>query len=318
MNPRQKAELLQIAGGRVEFDSPMTRRTTFRVGGNADALCEMHDLEDLCRILPYLVRENIPYLVIGRGSNLLVRDGGIRGVVILLSGALSQIHSKSPDGSEILAGAGLSIVDLLTGCRKRGLSGLEFLAGIPGTVGGAVAMNAGAFGDEIGAWVRELRLVDPRGEVHVIHRSRLTFSYRTLDMEKGAVIAQVAFRMNLENEKSIIEKISGCLKRRKASQPLEYPSAGSVFRNPVNDYAGRLIEQAGLKGKCIGGAMISDRHANFIITQAGASAADILALIDEARNAVMKTAGITLKLEIRVVGDPADLDTAERWDDLSL
>jgi len=304
MDARQKTELLRIAAGRVEFDSPMTRRTTFRVGGNADAVCEAKDIEDLCRILPFLLEEKIPYLVIGRGSNLLVRDGGIRGVVIVLSGNLGRIECKEPDGSEILAGAGLSVADLLIGCRKRGLSGLEFLAGIPGTVGGAVAMNAGAFGDEIGAWVREVTLVHPNGELHVMDRSRLRFSYRALDIQKGAIIARAGFRLIRETGRIVAERISGYLWRRKSSQPIEDASAGSVFRNPPSDYAGRLIEQAGLKGKRIGGAMISDRHANFIVNKGGATAADILSLIDSVRETVMRTTGIQLKLEIHVVGDP--------------
>jgi len=312
MDARQKSELLRIAAGRVEFDAPMTRRTTLRVGGNAEALYEASDLEDLCRILPCLVREGIPYLVVGRGSNLLVRDAGIRGVVIRLSGTLCRIDCSMPNCSEILAGGGLSLADLLIWCRRRGLSGLEFLAGIPGTVGGAVAMNAGAFGDEIGARVRELRLVDPHGEIHVLDRSRLRFSYRALNMETGGVISQVAFRMNLATEKSVLERISGCLKRRKASQPLEYPSAGSVFRNPAADYAGRLIEQAGLKGKRIGGAMISNKHANFIVNMGGATADDILSLIDAAREAVVRTAGIALELEIRVVGESGNFDFVQR------
>ncbi|MFO7600256.1 MAG: UDP-N-acetylmuramate dehydrogenase [Candidatus Desulfacyla sp.] len=316
MDARQKTELLRTAAGRVEFDAPMRRRTTFRVGGSAEALYEAPDLEDLCRIVSYLFREEIPYLVIGRGSNLLVRDGGIRGVVILLSGIFSRIEGRQPDESDVLAGAGLSIADLLIWCRRRGLSGIEFLAGIPGTVGGAVAMNAGAFGDEIGAWVREIRLVDPHGELHTIDRSRLIFSYRSLDMERGAIIAQVGFRLNPETGKDVAGSISGYLKRRKASQPIEDASAGSVFRNPPNDYAGRLIEEAGLKGKRFGGAMISSKHANFIVNTGGATAADVLALIDAAREAVMRTAGIELKPEIHVVGDPAGVDTGEKPDAL--
>ncbi|MCF8142942.1 MAG: UDP-N-acetylmuramate dehydrogenase [Deltaproteobacteria bacterium] len=312
MDARQKTELLRMAAGRIQFDSPMRRRTTFRVGGNAEALYEAPDLEDLRRILPFLVREEIPYLVMGRGSNLLVRDGGIRGVVILLSGDLDRIEWRQPDGTDILAGAGLSIVDLLIWCRRRGLSGLEFLAGIPGTVGGAVVMNAGAFGHEIGAWVREIREVDSHGKLHMVDRSRLTFSYRALDMQKGAIIAQVGFRLNRATEKDVAGRISGYLQRRKALQPLEHASAGSVFRNPPNDYAGRLIEKAGLKGKRFGGAMISDKHANFIVNTGGATAADILSLMNAAREAVMRTAGIALKPEIRVVGDPADGDRAEQ------
>jgi len=308
MDPRQRAEILEIASRRVEWDAPMARRTTFRAGGHAEALCEIHELGDLSRMVSFLGQEGIPYLVVGRGSNLLVQDGGIRGVVICLSGSLGRMDQGTPNGSKIVAGAGLSIVDLLIGCRRRGLSGLEFLAGIPGTVGGAVAMNAGAFGEEIGAHVQELHVVDSKGKIHVVDRSRLTFSYRTLELETGSVIAQAAFGLNPDSEKRIAEKISGYLKKRKASQPLEYPSAGSVFRNPPNEFAGRLIEQAGLKGRSIGGAVVSERHANFIINKGGASASDILALIEEVREKVRQTTGVAMKLEIRVVGEPPGQD----------
>jgi UDP-N-acetylmuramate dehydrogenase len=246
--------------------------------------------------------------VIGRGSNLLVGDGGIGGVVILLSGSHAEIGRKKSDHSGISVGAGLAISDLLIWCRDAGISGLEFLAGIPGTVGGAVAMNAGAFGNEIGTRVTQIRLVTPRGELALIDRSRLRFSYRTLDLEKGAVITQVSFRLDRETGKTVSKRMAGYLRRRKERQPLEYSSAGSVFKNPANDYAGRLMEQAGLKGKEIGGAMISTRHANFIVNKGGATAADILALIDAAREAVWRSAGVQLELEIQVVGDPVHTD----------
>ncbi len=308
MDERQKTELLRIAGPQVRFDSPMSRLTTFRVGGNAEAIYESTDPEGLCRVIWYLVKEKIPYLVTGRGSNLLVRDGGISGVVILLSGAHAEIDCKKFGHSEISVGAGLSIADLLIWCREAGISGLEFLAGIPGTIGGAVAMNAGAFGNEIGARVSEMRLVTPRGEFSVVDSSLLKFSYRALDLEKGAVIIQVGFRLNRESGKTVSERIAGYLRRRKETQPLEYSSAGSVFKNPANDYAGRLIEQAGLKGKKIGRAMISTKHANFIVNAGGATAADILGLIDAAREAVRRTAGVQLELEIQVVGDPVSVD----------
>ncbi|MBW1782155.1 MAG: UDP-N-acetylmuramate dehydrogenase [Deltaproteobacteria bacterium] len=308
MDERQKIELRRIGGPQVRFDSPMSRLTTFRVGGNAEAIYESMDLEGLRRVISYLVQEEIPYLVIGRGSNLLVGDGGIRGVVILLSGSHAEIGRKKSDHSGISVGAGLAISDLLIWCRDAGISGLEFLAGIPGTVGGAVAMNAGAFGNEIGTRVTQIRLVTPRGELALIDRSRLRFSYRTLDLEKGAVITQVSFRLDRETGKTVSKRMAGYLRRRKERQPLEYSSAGSVFKNPANDYAGRLMEQAGLKGKEIGGAMISTRHANFIVNKGGATAADILALIDAAREAVWRSAGVQLELEIQVVGDPVHTD----------
>ncbi|MCD6306670.1 MAG: UDP-N-acetylmuramate dehydrogenase [Deltaproteobacteria bacterium] len=308
MDASQKTELFRIAGGQVRFRVPMSRHTTFRVGGDAEALCRAADLECLCRVLAFLTREGIPYLAIGKGSNLLVRDGGIRGVVILLSGKLACIEWK-PDG-HVLAGAGLSLADLLTGCRQTGLSGLEFLAGIPGTVGGAAVMNAGAFGNETGDLIEEMRAVDAGGHVHVYDRSQLVFSYRRLDMEAGSVIAQVGFRLTFAAPERVADRIGSYLKRRKTLQPIAEASAGSVFKNPPHDYAGRLIEQAGLKGRRVGGAMISKRHANFIVNTGGATAADILALIEAAREAVMQTTGITLELEVRVAGDPACTDPA--------
>jgi len=302
MDERQKTELLRIAGRQIGFDFPMSRHTTFRVGGNAEAVYEASDPERLSRVVSFLAGEGIPYLVAGRGSNLLVKDGGIGGVVILLAGAFADIQYEGSDYSDILAGAGLSIVDLLIWCREEGISGLEFLAGIPGTVGGAVAMNAGAFGKEIGPRVREIRLVSQHGQLTARDRSRLKFSYRDLDLEAGVVITNVLFRLDRDTSKAVSEKIAGCLKRRKETQPLEYPSAGSIFKNPLNDHAGRLIEQAGLKGKRIGGAIISNKHANFIVNKGGATARDILTLINLAREEVRKTAGVQLELEIQVVG----------------
>jgi len=304
MDERQKTELLRIAGRQIGFDFPMGRHTTFRVGGNAEAVYEASDPERLCRVVSFLVNEGIPYLVAGRGSNLLVKDGGIDGVVIFLAGTFADIQYEGSDYSNILAGAGLSIVDLLIWCREEGISGLEFLAGIPGTAGGAVAMNAGAFGMEIGPRVREIRLVTKSGELTARDRSRLRFSYRDLNLEAGVVITNVLFRLDRDTPKTVSARIAGCLKRRKETQPLEYPSAGSIFKNPLNDYAGRLIEQAGLKGKRIGGAMISNKHANFIVNKGGATAEDILTLIDLAREEVRRTEGVQMELEIQVVGGP--------------
>ena len=181
--------------------------------------------------------------------------------------------------------------------------GLEFLSGIPGTVGGAVAMNAGAFGEEIASRVKEVHMVDKRGDLIVRDRSsELEFSYRKLNMEKGNVIVRVRFRLTSEAEGTVAKRISDYLKRKKESQPLEYPSAGSVFKNPPDDYAGRLIEKAGLKGKKIGGAMISEKHANFIVNTGGAKAKDILDLIYLSQETVKKETGIQLEPEIRVVG----------------
>jgi UDP-N-acetylmuramate dehydrogenase len=280
----------------------MSDYTTFRVGGNVDALYEANSVENLQRVLRYLNEDHIPCFVVGLGSNLLVKDEGLEGLVILLRGPLADIEQEGTDDLTILAGGGLSIVDLLAYCRALGLGGLEFLAGIPGTIGGVVAMNAGAFGREIGEKIETIHIITQQGDVVVRDRSKLNFSYRKLDIEEGAVIIQVRLELDREDKGVVGELIGNYLRRRKESQPLEYPSAGSVFKNPPHDYAGRLIEKAGLKGKMIGGAMISERHCNFIINTGGAKAKDVLALLNLAQEKVRKKTGIELQPEIKVVG----------------
>jgi UDP-N-acetylmuramate dehydrogenase len=303
MDERQKEELVRLVGDAVRFDCPMAQYTTLRVGGKAEALYETNDLRDLRRVITYINEEHIPYLTVGRGSNILVKDAGISGLVILLRGSLAVGEIESGDESTVVAGAGLPIVDLLILCRDSGLGGLEFLAGIPGTVGGAVAMNAGAFGREIGTKVKEINVITRSGEVISKVRSQLKFSYRELEMEKGCVITRVSLNTHPESEKVVAERIAEHLKRRKEHQPLEYPSAGSVFKNPQKGHAGKLIENAGLKGKRIGGAMISDKHANFIVNTGHARAKDVLALLYMAQEKVKEETGIELQPEIQVVGD---------------
>jgi UDP-N-acetylmuramate dehydrogenase len=311
MDKRQKGQLVSLAGENVRFDCPMARYTTFGTGGPVEALYEAGSTELLQQVIAYLNKEQIDYLVIGRGSNLLVRDGGLEGVAILLAGSLAVIEEQKESlsaaneqagDSTILAGAGVSIVDLLAYCRESRLGGLEFLAGIPGTIGGAITMNAGAFGKEIASSVEELHVITAQGEVVVIDGSQLRFSYRALEIEKGDLIIRARFKLVREAEGVVAERIKKYLKTRKETQPLEYPSAGSVFKNPPNDYAGRLIEKSGLKGEKIGGAMISKKHANFIVNTGGASAKDILALLCMARDTVKRETGIELEPEIKVVG----------------
>jgi len=311
MDKRQKEELSRLGVDSVRFDCSMAQHTTFRVGGPAESLYEAKDAENLRRVIAFLNKEDIPYLVVGRGSNLLVKDEGLEGVVILLRGPLAGMVQGKTDPSvsnlrahdmTVHAGAGLPIVDLLIHCRDSGYGGLEFLAGIPGTVGGAVAMNAGSFGKEIGAWVKEINVITAGGDIVARNRSQLHFSYRALHMEKRSVIIGACLKVDIEGMKTVTKRIAGYLKRRKESQPIEYPSAGSVFKNPPNDYAGRLIELAGLKGKKIGGAMISEKHANYIVNTGDATAKDILELLSLTQGKVKKETGVTLKPEIKVVG----------------
>ena len=303
MNEKQRSELAEILSEGIGFNCPMDQYTTFRVGGKAEAVCFPSELDLLRQTISYLHNEDIPYLIVGKGSNLLVRDKGIEGVVIILKGRLAAVEKCGVEDDILLAGGGLAIAELLSYCGLECLAGLEFLAGIPGTVGGAVFMNAGAFGKEIGGMVREIQVVTGKGEPAVMPGSQLGFSYRRTSLPKGTVIHGIKFKLDKDHKDKISGRIAGYLKKRKKGQPLDLPSGGSVFRNPPGDYAGRLIEKSGLKGTRIGGAMISPKHANFIVNTGGAKAADIVALMNLARDKVREETGIILEDEIKVVGE---------------
>lgn len=302
MDEIHRRSLEEIGGRWIRFHCPMSQYTTFRVGGRVDAIYFTQKLSHLKRMVSYLSGEGIPYLVVGRGSNLLVKDGGLQGVVIILQGELAAIEQNEQNNRIIVAGGGLSIGKTLSYCKLKGLSGLEFLAGIPGTMGGAVAMNAGAFGKDMGSMVQDIEMITRQGDLVVMDKSQINFSYRTASIPRGAVIVKAGFELSKEDPDTMAERIADYMSRRRAKQPLEYPSGGSIFKNPPNDYAGRLIENAGLKGKRIGKALISPKHANFIVNTGGARAEDILALMDLAREKVREETGIELEPEIKVVG----------------
>lgn len=280
----------------------MAQYTTWRIGGNGEALYKADNAEELRQVITYLNRESIPYFPIGRGSNLLITDKGIEGLVILFTGPLATFKQERNDNLTILMGAGLPLADLMARCRASGLGGLEYFAGIPGTVGGAVAMNAGAFGKEFGDRVVEIHIITPEGNLEIKDKTQLSFTYRHFEIEQGAIIIHARLEMDRESEDVVAGRISDYLKKRKQNQPLDYPSAGSVFKNPPDEYAGRLIENAGLKGKRIGGAMISEKHANFIVNTGGAIAKDVLDLIYLTQAEVKKRTGIDLEPEIKVIG----------------
>jgi UDP-N-acetylmuramate dehydrogenase len=293
---------MELAGERIQFDQPMALYTTLGVGGRAEALWECCEIEELQNMIRFLNSVSVPYLVVGRGSNLLVRDEGLEGVVIVLRGPLEKMMQDEPDKTSVLCAAGVSLSHLLAHCKRKNLGGLEFLAGIPGTVGGAAAMNAGAFGKDMGSSVMALHVIDPGGELIIMERSELMFSYRVLAIERGAIIVRVRLKVHHEDSKAIARRITHNLKKRQSTQPLTDPSAGSVFKNPPNDYAGRLIEQAGLKGKRIGGAQISPSHANYIVNKGEATATEVLALMQLAQCKVKEATGVALEPEIRIVG----------------
>jgi UDP-N-acetylmuramate dehydrogenase len=300
MDERQKRELVNLLDKDVQFNCPMGPYTTFRVGGKAEALCAVKDLAQLKELLSFATTESLPYLVVGKGSNILVKDGGLKGLALLLKGTLEGVEVQE---GTIHAGGGLGVSELVRFSHKQRLAGLEFLAGIPGTVGGAVAMNAGAWGKSTSDVVTAVEIVKTDGAKAVMDRSQLQFGYRRAVLPAGAVVVKAQFMGTPDRPEAIGERIRDYLERRKAGQPMEHPSAGSVFKNPPHDYAGRLIESAGLKGKRIGGAMISEKHANVIVNVGGASAQDIVTLMETARQRVREETGIELEPEIKVVGD---------------
>jgi UDP-N-acetylmuramate dehydrogenase len=304
MNKAQKKALADIAAGGVHFERLLARHTTIGIGGPAECLYEPPDIQSLSLVLDFLKRESIPYIVIGKGSNLLFTDKGFEGVVVVMGRGTSGFTiEEGMNCPSITAGAGLSISALVSECSDKSLSGLEFLAWIPGTVGGAVAMNAGAFGRETGQAVREVHALSPEGELVVYHKSNLSFGYRCSNIIPGNVITKVVFHVTRAENAQVADAVAHYGRLRREKQPLGMKSAGSVFKNPPGLYAGALIEAAGLKGKRIGGAMISGVHGNFIVNTGGAGSDDVLRLVEIARRKVYESAGIELELEIRVVGE---------------
>jgi UDP-N-acetylmuramate dehydrogenase len=302
MDQRQREALRKLGGPKIHFDCPMDGYTTFRIGGKAQALFLAEGRDELQDMLSWLRQGGISYIVVGKGSNLLVRDEGFDGVVLMLGGELASVRRDRRRGCALSAGGGLGIPELLSFCRREAFAGLEFLAGIPGTVGGAVAMNAGAWGQEMEGVVHELEMLTPQAAFTLQDRSALTFLYRSLVIPEGSIIVKAVFTLKQGSPETIRQKMADYRAQRKQTQPLDVPSAGSVFKNPPGDYAARLIEGVGLKGERMGGAMISPKHANFIVNSGGATAEDVLALIELVRARVQQEAGIRLGLELKVVG----------------
>ncbi len=285
----------------VVYHEPMAKHTTWRIGGPADILAIPEDISQIEELLRLAIGHQIPYFVLGRGSNLLVRDGGIRGLVIKLGEAFS---GYAIDGNEMTVKSGRTIVSTAHVAMKNGLSGLEFATGIPGTVGGAVVMNAGAHGSEMKDVLKWVQVLTPGGEVKFRSVGELDFHYRSSALrDSGDVVLSATFALASDNVEEMLAKVKRWSMRRQATQPLSFPSCGSVFRNPAGDHAARLIEVAGLKGKRIGDAMISDLHANFIVNLGHASAEEVMALMEYAKQQVLWQFGIELIPEVRLVGE---------------
>ncbi len=293
--------LEKALGDGVAFDVPMTRHTSLRIGGPADALATPGSREELARLLAVCAEHELPHWPIGAGFNCLVADAGIDGVVIKLS-RMRALHVES---EEILfAEAGVTHASLTRFCVERGLSGLEFGAGIPGVVGGWIPMNAGIGSREVCDVVREIEVIEPgEAATRTLGRASLDFVYRAVrGLAPGTVVIAARFEVTPSSSEAVRTEVDRLLAQRADTQPLNVPSCGSVFKNPEGDFAGRLIEAAGLKGEQAGGAQISAVHANFIANTGGATAADVLRLMQRAQEAVEKETGIRLEPEVRRIG----------------
>lgn len=295
------SELAKVVKGRVEIQVPLSKHTTWRVGGPADLLVWAKTAQDVQAAIQMANRYQQLWQVLGNGSNLLVLDQGLRGVTIKLSGELaSAVYQKG----EAVAGGGMLLPKLAREFVKAGYTGLEFAGGIPGTVGGAIRMNAGAHGHSLGDLVSWVELVDATGKLQVLPAEQLSFSYRSSFLNQtNGVVTRVGLKLIPGDQQGSEAQLKEWLERRNRTQPVNQPNAGSVFKNPPGKSAGRLIEQAGGKGLRVGDAMVSEKHANFIVNLGNASARDVLTLIEQVRNLVQAQTETTLELEVLVMGE---------------
>ncbi len=297
-------ELTSCVSDAVLFDEPLDRHTSMGVGGPADALVSPQSREELVRLISLLRKNKVPYLALGNGTNLLVRDGGYRGVVVSLQGLKHLTLSPSADGAiRVRAEAGVPLAAIVRLCQKESLTGMEFCAGIPGSVGGAVRMNAGAYGREMKDVVAEVTVLNEHQALENRSRRDLSFEYRRLALPDSTVIVSAEFVLYPGNREEIAVRIDEILSLRKNKHPLNLRNAGSIFKNPRSIPAGRLIEEVGLKGKRRGDAMVSELHGNFIVNLGHARTAEIVDLMEEIQVRVRDALDIHLEAEVQIVGE---------------
>ena len=304
------AEILQKMDlkSRLRKKASLKRFNTWRIGGNADFLFDVVSISDLRNLMPFIKKHNIPWYILGKGSNLLISDKTWSGIILHLSGDFKSWNNLEKINSsckriEVSAGAALSNVTFVQRCINKGLGGMEFLIGIPGTIGGAIGMNAGAHGSETSEFIREVEWMDMEGKIHKSEIDNLNFKYRFSELNGnfGKIITNARFNLEKSNPKTVKDKTFKYHNFRMEKQPYNQPSCGSVFKNPPGEYAAKLIEDSGLKGKMYGGAQISKTHANFIVNIGNATSNDILSLIDITRETVFKKYSINLELEVQIL-----------------
>jgi len=297
-------DLAAIAGVRLRLDEPLARYTSMKIGGPADFFIEADSGAALAQVLVALRRHQVPRWLLGNGSNVLISDRGVRGAVIHLAGEFKKIEwREGGDEIEVAVGAAYAVTQLVRQAARKGYAGLEFAEGIPGSVGGALVMNAGAYGSEFEKVVERVEAVDPDGHALVLTKGQMTFSYRDSHLPAGTVVTRVGLRLRREEAARVNAKLRELVGKRKSSQPSGFPNSGSMFRNPPGDFAGRLIEAAGLKGHRVGQAQIAERHANFIVNLGGAKAADVRQLMEAAQSEVRRRFNIELVPEVKFVGE---------------
>ena len=294
-------DALRVAfGERLKVNQALAEFTSFRIGGPADLFINVETEAELMDAMSAAHRAGVKPFCLGHGTNLLVSDRGIRGLVIRLGDGFNRI---SIDGLKVTAGAGVDFGELVEAVVDRGLEGLEFGEGIPGTVGGGLVMNAGAFGGEIAKVVTLVHGVTGEGEARALTKEEVNFAYRRTQLPANFVISRVDFELHHGDREKLHAKVIELRTKRAARQPRGIPNAGSIFKNPAGNFAGRLLEAAGMKGHRIGGAAFSEQHANFIVNLGSARADEVRELIEMARNRVKESSGVTLEPEVRLVGD---------------
>lgn len=296
------SEIEQLAlkhGAEFRRNEPLSKYTSFRIGGNADAVIKPNSAECAAETINYCRENGVPYYLLGRGSNVLISDKGLRGLVIIISDAFSGI---SADGERLICDAGASLHKICIATKELSLSGLEFAYGIPGTVGGALYMNAGAYGGEMKDVVEYCDFLDESGNVRRLSAQELDLSYRhSFFTGKNCVILRVALKLKKGDRNAVAEKMSELIGKRRNSQPLDYPSAGSTFKRPEGDFAARLIEASGLKGYSCGDAEVSTKHSGFVINKGNASFSDVMSVINGVKEKVYGDSGIMLECEVLIL-----------------
>ncbi|MDM5328033.1 UDP-N-acetylmuramate dehydrogenase [Neobacillus sp. CF12] len=294
-------EIQDLNIGKVKENELLSLHTTMKIGGPADLFIEPSSLENIQKVMSFIKERQLPWRAIGRGSNLLVSDKGIEGVVIKLSSGLDHLTIND---STITVGGGHSIVSLSTLISKKGLSGLEFASGIPGSVGGAVYMNAGAHGSDISKILTKAHILFEDGSMEWLSNEEMEFTYRTsvLQKKRPGIVLEAEFKLTKGDRAAIVSQMQKNKDYRKVTQPWNFPCAGSIFRNPLPNYAGKLIEDAGLKGFQIGGAKISEMHGNFIVNAGNATAKDVLDLIQYIKDKILNLYGIKIETEVEIIG----------------